>query len=387
MKIVHLCLSNFYIDNYSYQENLLPKYHVLQGHEVTVIASMVSFDDKGKLCYLKNESCIYTKEGFKVIRVDYCRPFYAFNKYVRRYRLLHNLLNNESPDILFIHDFSFLDITKVIRYIKENRNVKVYVDCHTDYINSAKSWFSKYIFHHLIWRYYAHILAPYVIRFYGTTPLRCDFLKEAYHIKQEKIDLLVMGIDDVVLKDKNRGIIRKAIRKRYDIVENDFLIVSGGKIDALKNIHLLAEAVTKLKYPNVKLLLFGTIAPEFENVMEKFRNDRRIIFIGWINTDSILDCILASDLVCFPGTHSVLWEQTVGLGIPSIFKYWNGITHVDVGGNCRFLYNECANEIFSILSEILEHPSIYEEMKTVALEKGLKSFSYSEIAKKAIDSN
>ena len=27
MKIVHLCLGCFYIDNYSYQENMLPKFH------------------------------------------------------------------------------------------------------------------------------------------------------------------------------------------------------------------------------------------------------------------------------------------------------------------------------------------------------------------------
>ncbi len=27
MKIVHMCLGCFYPDNYSYQENMLPKYH------------------------------------------------------------------------------------------------------------------------------------------------------------------------------------------------------------------------------------------------------------------------------------------------------------------------------------------------------------------------
>ena len=79
MKIVHLCLSCFYIDDYSYQENMLPKYHVLQGHDVSVIASMVSFDTNGKPCFLKEESVKTTKEGYKVIRVDYKKPFYKFN--------------------------------------------------------------------------------------------------------------------------------------------------------------------------------------------------------------------------------------------------------------------------------------------------------------------
>ena len=52
MRILHLCLANFYIDNYSYQENMLPKYHKMMGHYVSVIASKVSFDENGELCLL-----------------------------------------------------------------------------------------------------------------------------------------------------------------------------------------------------------------------------------------------------------------------------------------------------------------------------------------------
>lgn len=54
MKVVHLCLGSFYPDNYSYQENLLPKFHKELGHCVEVIASTQSFDENGKVCFLKN---------------------------------------------------------------------------------------------------------------------------------------------------------------------------------------------------------------------------------------------------------------------------------------------------------------------------------------------
>ena len=43
MKIMHLMLSSFYIDNYSYQENLLPKYHKKLGYEVEIVASLFTF--------------------------------------------------------------------------------------------------------------------------------------------------------------------------------------------------------------------------------------------------------------------------------------------------------------------------------------------------------
>jgi hypothetical protein len=39
MKIVHICLACFYVEGMGYQENLLPKYHVKQGHQVTVLTN------------------------------------------------------------------------------------------------------------------------------------------------------------------------------------------------------------------------------------------------------------------------------------------------------------------------------------------------------------
>ena len=47
MKILHCCLAAFYIDNYGYQENILPKIHQIHGHEVKIVASTETFiDDK-----------------------------------------------------------------------------------------------------------------------------------------------------------------------------------------------------------------------------------------------------------------------------------------------------------------------------------------------------
>lgn len=385
MKIVHLCLSCFYIDDYSYQENMLPKYHVLQGHDVSVIASMVSFDTNGKPCLLKEESVKTTKEGYKVIRVDYKKPFYKFNKFVRFYKNTYQLLENEAPDLIFIHDFSFMDITKVIKYVSKNKNVKVYVDCHTDYINSAQSWVSKNIFHHFIWRYYAKKLSPFVEKFYGVTPLRCDFLKDAYKIDPSKIELLVMGIDDVILEKKDRVLIREQYCSGLKINNNDFLIVTGGKIDEKKNIHLVMQAVKNLKVPNTKLIVFGTVAPEMQELFDSLIDPEFITYVGWLNTDQILDYLILADLVVFPGTHSVLWEQAVGAGTPCIFKYWEGMKHVDVGGNCEFLYKDSVQEMTNVLAKFLSDRVKYNEMKRVAIDEGLKKFAYSEIARYAIE--
>lgn len=41
MKILHLCLACFYIDGYTYQENILPRINREDGHDVRILASKI----------------------------------------------------------------------------------------------------------------------------------------------------------------------------------------------------------------------------------------------------------------------------------------------------------------------------------------------------------
>ena len=64
-----------------------------------------------------------------------------------------------------------------------------------------------------------------------------------------------------------------------------------------------------------------------------------------------------------------------------VCKYWNGTTHVDCGGNVRFIYDDSVEEIKRVLHEVVETDC--EEMLSKA--KACKdNFLYSYIAKKAI---
>ena len=47
MKIVHICLSGPYSDGYSYQENMLARFHKKSGYEVDIITSVLHLDDDG----------------------------------------------------------------------------------------------------------------------------------------------------------------------------------------------------------------------------------------------------------------------------------------------------------------------------------------------------
>lgn len=111
----------------------------------------------------------------------------------------------------------------------------MYVDNHADFSNSATNWLSKYILHGLIWRKCAYLIEPYTEKFYGVLPSRVDFLRGVYKLPEEKIELLLMGVDDEKLVKLQNKDVRKEIREKHNIQQEDFLIITGGKVDNAKN--------------------------------------------------------------------------------------------------------------------------------------------------------
>ncbi len=379
MKIVHLCLSCFYIDNYSYQENMLPKYHVKMGYDVTVIASLVSFDKNGKPCLLESASEYFDKNGYKVIRLDYKTPNIIY-KVLRKYKGFYKTLEKENPDVIFSHGISMADNSELRKYLKKHPNVQLYADNHADYINSATNWFSKNILHKIIWKYYAKMVEPYFIKCYGVTPMRCRFLKEMYHIKSNVIEFLPMGVDDDAIPS-NRSEIRNLLRKKYCIGNDDILIFTGGKIDERKNIHILIDAIKELNNPKLHLVICGVLAPEMNHLKEKF--DSNIHYLGWCDSEKVMNNMIASDIACFPGTHSTLWEQAVGIGLPCILKHWNEMTHLDINGNCIFIKGNDMTELKDVVNKML-NKDFYAHQKEKAF-NAVTIFLYSDISKKAIE--
>ena len=76
----------------------------------------------------------------------------------------------------------------------------------------------------------------------------------------------------------------------------------------------------------------------------------------------------------------------MGIGLPCIFKQWEGMRHIDVGGNCLFLEHGTREEIFNAINSLYKNKTLLGTMKQVAMSKGISEFAYSQIAKRAIES-
>lgn len=382
MRILHLCLGNFFIDNYSYQENMLPKYHVLQGHDVTMIASLFTFDEKGRGVYMPKPSKYKDKDGFDVIRLAYKTPV-RWNRFFRHFEGLYESMEAVNPDIIFSHNVSYGDTTVVKAYLKKHPQVKLYADNHADYINSAKNWWSKHVLHPIIWRHYAKVIEPFMVKCYGVTPMRCRFLKEMYHLNTNVVEYLPLGVDDSLIPN-NRKEVRFKVRKSLGINDDDFLIFTGGKIDRIKNTHVLIDSLERLNNPKLHLVLCGVLTSQMEYLKKTIDVNSRIHYLGWCNSEQVMNYMVAADLACFPGTHSTLWEQSIGVGLPAIFKRWPEMEHVNVNGNCVFVKGEDVEELTTVLGELTNKNEKYVKLQILS-EEASKTLLYSEIAKRAIE--
>ena len=252
-------------------------------------------------------------------------------------------------------------------------------------MNSAKNWLSKNILHKIVYKWCTKKIEPFVIKFWGVTPSRQKFLIDFYHVDAKKVGLLVMGIDDSIINFNDLKNSRKKIREKLNIKKDDFLIISGGKIVRRKNIHLLMQAIKDLNKFNIKLIIFGSVSNDIKSEIDELSSSTNIFNLGWKDTDEIYKLLYAADLAVFPGAHSVLWEQAVGLGLPAIFKRWEGYQHVDIGGNCIFLDEVTKEEIKKSILTLYNDGKLFESMKKVAKERGTDEFSYSKIAQRSID--
>jgi 1,2-diacylglycerol 3-alpha-glucosyltransferase len=388
LNILHCCLANFYIDGFGYQENILPREHKRLGHVVEVLASTEVYNATLTMSY-DEPSRYLSSDGYWVTRVAYVPwlPKVIVRK-LRVYRDVARCLERFKPDLIFLHDLQFLSIFSVLRHCRKHK-VRLYIDTHTDEVNSGRSLVSKWILHRILYRLCARAADKVAVRFWATLPLRATFLSRNYGIAPKRISLLPFGADDGRIGAQDRAAVRSSMRRSLGIDDDEFVFVFGGKIDARKNSSRLLRAFaalrTKVPGLRVRLVVFGMPVPAMEAEFRACVTQDSVTHIAWVPAETLFKVFWASDFAIFPGTHSVLWEEAAGLGLPLAVKRWEGITHLDCGGNCLFLERSDESELMEVMERIATDRALHAAMTHVAISKAVREFSYSSIAARAID--
>lgn len=319
MKILMLC--ELYIESLEYQENLLVKYYRKHGHEVTVITS--TYENVFDYYNNKHDNALPAKviydHGAKIIKL----PFkFNFLGKIKKYTSIKKIVEEVQPDLLYIHDI-MPNMFEMLDYKKKNPHVKMIMDYHADYSNSANGWLSLNILHKVIRKYfYMDPIRKHISKFYPIVPGSTKFLNEVYNIPHNEMDLLPLGADTDLVAEIRKNRVGDEIRNKLEINDEDIIIFTGGKFTPAKKTDLLIKAFNEINDATLHLLIVGDADQHNQEYKKELlalsNNNPNIHYIGWLNNRGVYEHLSASDLAVFPASQSIVWQQAIASGLPLI---------------------------------------------------------------------
>lgn len=354
MKVV--LFSSIYIDNWGYQENLLPKYFKVLGHEVSVITLNKLPEYISDKKEFKNN---YYIDGVEIIRIS-TYLFLTFTLFFTKG--LYRTLVSQKPDILFHHDVCLTSLLVCVCYKILHPKCKLVVDNHADLINKTKSKFWFYFYYKFVLRILSFVASPFVEKFYGVSLSRCDFLETVYKIKSEKIRLLPIGADTLAVDEISMS--DDEIRLKYQVPKDDFIVVSGGKMGIDKGTDVLIRAVDELRTAGIKisLILFGAVKDKQTEILIK--DSKSVLNMGWCERLKTLELLKMSNVAVWPIHHTTLIEDSIACLTPLIIRKTRTTEHL-IDGNGIFIENENIDEIKDSIIKLtsLDSKSVLQECK------------------------
>lgn len=117
--------------------------------------------------------------------------------------------------------------------------------------------------------------------------------------------VLFNAVDEQIFKTKIEQNQYEMLRRKYEISEDDFVILYCGRLDEEKGILELIKAVKLLKYSNIKLLVVGSswfkdsVYTSYQMELEKEIDDN-IIFTGYVDNHLMYQYYQICDVVASP---------------------------------------------------------------------------------------
>jgi glycosyltransferase involved in cell wall biosynthesis len=248
------------------------------------------------------------------------------------------------------------------------------VDNHADEINKSTNKIWNLFYQDTLLYLCVKKVQKYVIKFYGVTPGRCDFLDRPYGAPKNKITLLPIGGD--TNQTDNIQLSKSQLRSKYNIPLDSIVIVTGGKMGIGKGTDSLLSACKTLskKYQNIRLLMFGRFLDE--KTQKQSEEETVAICHGWCDRNTTLELLKLSDVACWPIHHTTLIEDAVASALPLIVRKTPNTTHL-VNGNGEYVEDGTSEELVLALEKIVNNYEQYKEQALIMHDK----FSYKNIVK------
>ena len=349
MRILHLCLSCFYIDGYNYQENILPRINHEDGHDVRILASTETYVDNLHLGYVEPREYV-TEYGVPIKRLPYVKVGTHFSTIkFRKYPHVYEEIAAFAPDVILSHDLGYWSVLDVIRYKKDHPEVKLYADTHTAYENSGTNWLSLHVLHRMFYRPLIQKGLPYLEKYWYVGVGEKKFSRGVYNVPESLMECYPLG--GVLFSPDEYEEKRARRRVERGLEPDELLLVHTGKLGPLKRTKELLQAFADIPELNAKLIIIGSIPEETKSdILPLVNLDSRVEYLGWKSAADLMEYLCAADLYCQPGSGSATLQNAICCGCPVVaFPIDSYVELLDRG---QFFWVQTQNDMEDVFRNI-----------------------------------
>lgn len=370
-------LGNHYIDHCHYQENILPRLNLEDGHQVKIIASTETYVDNLNLGYTEPPRTYMNEDGIEVTRVPY-RTFIIpkIMQKIRTYLGVSPLIEAFAPDVILFHGIQAYELLTVARYKKRHPHIRLYADNHGDAHNSALSFIAKWVLHRFFYRAFLKRAQSHIDKVLCISLEAMDFVHDNYGLPLNSLEFYPLG--GIILGDAQRMELRTKRRTELQVADDHILFLHSGKMDSGKRTHPLLKAFSTIKDPRFRLLVIGSMSPDVEAAcMPLIHQDPRIVYLGWKKASELQEYLCACDMYVQPGGQSATMQNALCAFLP-VMLYPHKSHQPFLKGNGFFVKD--TEDMIACFSRISENPSLLEEMKQQSRQIAQEILDYRRLA-------
>jgi 1,2-diacylglycerol 3-alpha-glucosyltransferase len=183
----------------------------------------------------------------------------------------------------------------------------------------------------------------------------------------------------------------RAFQKKYNIIENNRVLIFVGRCAIEKNLYFLLDCFVKVikEDQNVVLFIAGD-GPEKKYLIKyskKLGISNKVIFSGYLPHREINTAYAAADIVTFPSkteTQGLSLLEGLAMGKPAVAINAMGVASILKDNNGGFLTSENTNEYSARILELLHTPKLYFQKKVEAISRA-KQFSSQNMIDKTLE--
>lgn len=318
MKIIQV--EDIFHPETGYQINILSKYMVQFGHEVTIITARLDKIKSSGISFfgadhLDQKDQLYSeKYGVKIIRL-------SVNKIVSGRvvfgKELFYAIQKEKPDVVYIHGN---DTLTGMRYLLQYKKLgyPLIMDSHMLEMASTNR------FNKIFRKVYKSVFTPIIIKNKIQVIRTQDdpYVEKCLGIPLSQAPWISVGSDTMLFHPDKEA--KMSFRRKYEISKDDFVIIYAGKLDESKGGMLLAEAIQKKLHVNkgVTFLIVGKAVGEYGRQVEKTlkASENRVLRFPTQKYEDLAGFYQAADMAIFPRQCSLSFYDVQACGLPVVFE-------------------------------------------------------------------